>query len=490
MNKLLPFVLSLSVLTVAAVAEELPRPTVLIVPSLIIFSLIILNGVYVAAEFAIVSVRPNQMEQLAEAGHPNAPQILETLRSPQNQNNYIATTQVGLTAIALILGMYAEAHLTPFLEPYLGYLIGSHLPSTQQHFLSALMIIALLTYLHVVLGEMLPKAVAVAMPDRSVLALAPVMQLTQTLIYYPVRWLNGLGLLLLKLMGVPPVEGYARLHSPEELELIVTESAEEGLLNEEEQEIILNIFNFGDRQVGQVMTPRRKIEAIPHNMPLPEIITFVTESKHSRFPVYQDSLDRKIIGILHINDLARHHIRHRIRPGRSTSILNEDKFDLRLLIRPAPVVPEQFPVDKLLNAFRRQRIHLAIVLDEFGGTAGVVTLEDLMEEVVGEVRDEFDLENEPYVELAPGIIEVSGRYLIEDLQDEIAFGPADELPDVETIGGLITSQLGRPPHINDTVTYNETIHFTVLTVDGLAVGRARVEFPVDKAEPESSSTEA
>jgi CBS domain containing-hemolysin-like protein len=235
------------------------------------------------------------------------------------------------------------------------------------------------------------------------------------------------------------------------------------LLTENEEEIIRNIFNFSERQVHQVMTPRPKIEAIPHDISLPDLLKQVAESNHSRFPVYEGELDH-IIGHLHIKDLVCHQLRLK------------GKFDLRLLLRPMPVVPEHYPVEKLLNTFKRQRVHLAVVLDEFGGTAGIATLEDLLEEVVGEVLDEFDLEKEPIIEQEPGVFEVAGDYLIEDLSEDIDLGDEADLPDVETVGGLIMAQLGRVPQAGDEVTYNQIVQFTVLAVDGLAVSRARVEY--------------
>jgi CBS domain containing-hemolysin-like protein len=168
----------------------------------------------------------------------------------------------------------------------------------------------------------------------------------------------------------------------------------------------------------------------------------------------------------------------------------KDNFDIRLVLRPAPAVPEDQSVEMLLAAFKRQRIHLAIVLDEFGGVAGIVTLEDLVEEIVGEVRDEFDLEKEPIIELSPGVLEVAGNYLVDDLIDQVYLGEEDELPDVETVGGLIHTWLGRPPQIGDRVKslYNDDVSFTVLDVDGLAVARVKVEFPAEEVDDDAKNT--
>ena len=449
--------------------EGLPGLETLLVPSLVIIVLVLLNGLFVAAEFAIIGVRPTQIEQLAKQGQSTAKDVLSILDSPDEQNKYIATAQLGITIASLGLGMYGETQLSHFIEPYLALWLGRVPDETIIYTVGYVVSVSILTYLHVVIGEMIPKSLALTMPVKMALFVDRPMRLSETLFAVPVTVLNNIGNLLLRLFRVPPAEGHARLHSPEELDLIVTESAEGGLLNEGEQEMIHNIFSFGERQVNQVMTPRRKVEAIAHSLPLPEMLALVAQSKHSRFPVYENDLDH-IIGMLHLKDLVYQQLRMK------------GNFDIRLLIRPALAVPENYRVEKLLTAFKRQRVHMAIVLDEFGGTAGIVTLEDLVEEVVGEVRDEFDLESEPMVEIAPGVLEVAGNFLLEDLEEYVYLGQEEDLPDVETVGGLIMTELGRPPRKDDHVTYNDDIHFTVLAVDGLAVARARVEFPVAEGE--------
>jgi len=218
------------------------------------------------------------------------------------------------------------------------------------------------------------------------------------------------------------------------------------------------------------------VQAVPIDMPKDELIKLVTASRHSRFPIYEGDLDH-ILGILHLKDL----IRQTIKP--------DAKLDLRLILRPAPLVPEDQQIETLLGAMKRAKLHMAVVLDEFGGMAGVVTLEDLIEEVVGEVRDEFDMEREPYVELSPGVLEVSGDYLVDDLIEEIYLGDESELPDVETVGGLVVAELGRPPKVNDEVIYNDSVRFTVLDVDRRAVSRVRVDFPAADDCEESKKSE-
>ncbi len=450
-------------LLVLEVAEgTLPSLSVLVVPLIIVFLLILLNGIYVASEFAIIGVRPTQMEQSVNEGNRKAQKVLDILESRPRQDQYIATAQLGITIASLGLAMYGEPRISHFIEAYLidWFDISESLANAIGYFIA----LGLLTYLHVVIGEMVPKTLALTDASGASLRLTGIMQISQTVLGIPVRVLNGIGNLLLKVFRVPPAHGQSRLLAPEELELVVSESAEGGLIEEDAEEMIRNIFDFSDRTVGQVMTPRTKVQAVPTDIAMGELLTIVTESRHSRFPVYDADLDH-IVGILHLKDLIRQ------------SIKPTSTFDLRLILRAAPAVPEDQLVESLLAVFKQQRLHMAVVLDEFGGLAGIVTLEDLVEEVVGEVRDEFDLEKEPYVELAPGILEVAGDYLVDDLIEEVYLGDQSSLPDVETVGGLVITQLGRPPSVNDEVVYNDDVIFKVLDVDRRAVARVRIEFP-------------
>jgi CBS domain containing-hemolysin-like protein len=448
-------------LAAVAATESLPSPTALLIPAVVILVLVIINGIFVAAEFAIIGVRDTQMEQMADEGNPIAGNVLKVLEIRPQLDHYIATAQLGITLASLGLAMYGEPAIGHFVEPYLETL-GGFTPTTAGT-ISYIVALSLLTYLHVVIGEMIPKALALADASTMALRLDPLMRLTGGILNYPVRLLNGIGNLLLRLLRIPPAHAEGRLVAAEELELIVAESVEGGLIQDDEEEFIRNIFDFSERTVGQVMTPRRRMQALDVRWPQDELIRIVTQSHHSRFPIYEGDLDH-IVGILHLKDL----LRLTLRPN--------GPFDLRLILRTAPSVPEDFRVDRLLAAFKKQKLHMAVVRDEFGGLSGVVTLEDLVEEVVGEVRDEFDQEREPRVEVGPGVLDVSGEYPLDDLTEEVFLGDADALPEVETVGGLIVAQLGRPPLNGDVVTLHQ-VRFTVLDIDRLAVLRARVEFP-------------
>ncbi|MCA9932786.1 MAG: HlyC/CorC family transporter [Ardenticatenaceae bacterium] len=473
--------LSLAVLFATAVEEGLPSIGALIVPLIVIFILVLINGFFVASEFSIIGVRATQIEQMAEEGNKLAQKVLLVLHSRPKQDQYIATAQMGITIASLGLAMYGEPAIGHFIEPYLARLMGVEPEAAVVLSVSYVLALSLLTYLHIVVGEMVPKSLALMDSVNTVLFLTRPMQVIQTLFRWPVALLNGIGNLLLRLFKIPPAQGHARVLSPEELELIVSESTEGGLLKEGEEEMIRNIFDFGERVVAQVMTPRTRVQAIPGNIARDDLLRLVTESRHSRFPVYKGDRDH-IVGILHIKDLMRQTLR-------AKSAAEKGAFDLRLILRSAPAVPEDQPVETLLAAFKRQKLHMAIVLDEFGGMAGIVTLEDLVEEIVGEVRDEFDQEAEPFVEIEPGVLEVSGEYLVDDLIDDVYLGEEESLPDVDTVGGLIITKLGRPPRVGDEVIYNDHVIFQVLTVTRRAVARVRVEFPVGTIEEQRQNDE-
>ena len=439
--------------------------TSLLIPIIVITFLVLLNGFFVAAEFALLGSRASRMAELAENGNRFASRIQQIIENTAEQNRYLATAQLGITIVTLALSMYAEPRIAHFLDPILAQWLQRTVPSAWVHAIATLISLTLLTYLHVVIGEMIPKSLALTEPDSMALRLTQPMLWLGTLFGLLIRFLNGVGDLFLRLLRIPPAHGRSRLYSSEEIEQIVSESTEGGLLTADAEELISNIFSFSDRLVGQVMTPRRKIQGISADISQEALLKLVSSSRHSRFPVYQTNLDH-IIGILHLKDLVRYQLQQ------------PTTFSLQSVLRPAPFIPDDKSVDELLHEFKQKRTHMAVVLDEFGGVAGVVTLEDLVEEVVGEVRDEFDVESEPYLAIAPGTIEVDGDYQLHDLTDDVFLGEEEDLPDVDTIGGLIVTLLGRPAQIGDEVDLDEvSVKLTVLSVEGRAVTRVRINFP-------------
>lgn len=431
-----------------------------LVPSLIIVALILLNGLFVAAEFAIIGVRPTRLTQLAEEGHGVAAQIKAILDDPVSQDRYIATAQIGITLASLGLGMYGEATIAHWIEAPLHQYFGLGLAAA--HTIAVVIALSLMTFAHVVVGEMVPKSLALQYAERTAFAIAGIMGVIRRLFAPAVLVLNAIGNAVLRLLRIP-VNIERKLYAPEELELVVAESAEGGLLNSQQEQLIQNIFDFSDRHVGQVMTPRPRIVGLPLSLPPAELPARIAAARRSRVVIYDGDLDHVVGMVLLKEAIAR-------------LVEQPEVVSLRELMRPLFVVPETAPVGKVLAAFKRNRTHIALVIDEYGGTAGVVTLEDLVEEVVGEVSDEFDsAELPPLREVEPGVLLARGDLLIEDLRESahVSLPPDDELPEVETVGGLVVALLGRPPRPGDEAWLAGSC-FRVEQVAGLAVQAVRI----------------
>lgn len=448
----------------------------MLIPVLIIAILILFNGIFVSAEFSLIAAPATRIAQEAKAGSRPARRILNVLRNIDWQNRYLATAQVGITIVSLGLGMYGEHVMAEWLlVPLEQYTV---LAAPLAHSIATVLSVALLTYLHVVLGEMVAKSLALHFAKPVVLRLAMPMAILERILGPLIFLLNGMGNLVTRLLGVPPADRQARLFSPEELEYIVEESYESGLIQSSEQLFIENIFDLRERTVGQVMTPRTRMVGIAADENLEAVLDTVCEARHSRYPVYEDGLDQ-IIGVFHIKDLAR----YQVNPS--------GPFDLREIAnrRPVPFVPESLSVEAMLVRFRRESLPLAIVIDEFGGTAGLVTLEDLVEEVVGEIQDEFDQETAPFERLSEHELRVQGTLLLDELNQHFDLALAH--PEVNTVGGLIMSLLGRIPQPGDR-TEQDGIEFEVESVDRMAVQTARVHLPesvLEKAETGDPETD-
>ncbi len=430
-----------------------------LIPVLITAVLILLNGLFVAAEFAIVAAPKARIAQLAEEGSRAAQDVLSILRNPVHQNRYIATAQVGITVVSLGLGMYAEEVIAEWFVGLLHDLGPLTLPAA--HTASTILAVGLLTYFHVVLGEMIPKTFALQFAEGAVLRLNRPMRLMGYVFRPVVLVLDTIGNTIVRLLGIPRVDTRARLFSPEELEFIVEESYEVGLIEPNEQLFIENIFDLHERTVGQIMTPRRRITALPVEANRDTVMRWVCEAHNSRFPIYEGDLDQ-IVGILHIKDLARHR--------------KDDPaaWNLRELARPPVFVPESLTLEKLLQRFRAERLQIAIVIDEFGGTAGLVTIEDLMEEVVGEIQDEFDQEILPIEQIDARTLRVRGDLLLDELNQ--LYDLEIEIEEADTVGGLVMAILGRIPKPQDAVEV-AGVRFEVESVDGLAVQTVIVRLP-------------
>lgn len=422
-----------------------------LVPLLVIVLLILLNGLFVAAEFSIVGSAPTRLAQMVEQGSKWATRVLETLRDLNAQNRYLATAQVGITVASLGLGMYGEHVVAEWLIHPAEQLAGlSPAPAAA---LAATIAIALLTYLHVVFGEMIPKSLALHTSEKTVLRLQPAMTLMSHLFLPVVFVLNAAGMAILRLVGIPTVSPGSRVMSPDELELIVEESFEGGLIDAGEQLFIENILDLSERTIGQVMTPRNRITGISIHSNEADLLSLICEKGYTRYPAYDGDLDQ-IVGVLHTKNLARQQV-------------NADQpFDLPALLSPTLFLPETVSLEEMIIRFRREGLLMAIVLDEYGGTAGLVTLEDLVEEVVGEIMDEFDQEIIPIQILSPYRLRIRGDLLLDELNQH--YDLKLEHPAADTVAGLLMAELGRMLQSGDSAQY-QGVRFEVETVQGLAV---------------------
>jgi CBS domain containing-hemolysin-like protein len=423
---------------------------------IVILLLIVINGLFVAAEFAIIGVRPTRVERLAAEGNRAARWVHGILEDRRKTDRYIATAQLGITLASLGLGMYAEPAIAHLIEPPLHDWFG--LEGAIVHTISFILALGLITYLHVVVGEMVPKSLALQNAEGTVLGLTAVMRPIGKLFSIPVTVLNRIGLWTLKLLRIPPPGAESRLYSLDELELLVSESYAGGLLEDSERELVANLLDFAEEKVEQVMTPRPRMLAVPVDVEEEELLSLFSKAPYTRLPVYAESID-DVQGVLHLKDLVRQQ-------------LAGEPFDLQPLLRSMPFVPETLPVKNLMAQFQRRRQQIAIVIDEQGGTMGLVTVEDLLEEVVGEVRDEFDVEEEsPISIVAQGQLIVQGNVQLEDLEPFVPL-PRHE-HDVQTVGGLVWAELGRRPEVGDEVRLGQ-VTLRVESMDGLAVTQVSV----------------
>ncbi|MGH9407814.1 MAG: hemolysin family protein [Vicinamibacterales bacterium] len=416
--------------------------------------LIALNALFVAAEFAIVTAPRAAIDASAADGHRLARLVQSVLRNPKKQDRYIATAQIGVTVASLGLGMFGESALAV----WMGVRMDANTWSAwlAAHGFATVAAIAILTYLHIVLGEMLPKSIALQSAGRLALVVTPVVLWLQTILLPFVAALNGLGAIVLRAVGVERQSHTPeQYYTPEELQLIVEESQERGALRADAGRMLRELFEFGELTAGEVMVPRVRISGIPVDADPSELRRILGGAPHTRYPVFEGDLDH-IVGVYHIKDLLR-------------LLLNGQRVSARGA-RQAPVVPETALLDSVLATMRRERAQLAIVIDEHGGTAGIVTLEDLFEEVVGEIEEGPG----PNARPAPdpqGRLRVPGTMRIDDLGQLFDLDLAHE--DVDSVSGLILALLGRPPRLGDSVRF-ERLQLDVTAVHGRGVGQAAV----------------
>ena len=424
----------------------------ILIPIAIIIILVLANGLFVAAEFAIVGAPRASVEHQASQGSRLAQRVLRVLEDPTLQDRYIATTQIGISVASLGLGMYGEHWLADQIQPW--FVRFETLGWIASHTVASVIAVAILTYLHIVIGEMVPKALALQKADKTALYVSPLIRGLQHAILPLVVSLNGVGNRLLRLVGIERREvERERYHTAEELEFIVRESQEGGLLRGEAGEILRDLFEFGDRTAGEVMVPRVLLTGIPVGAEPDELRAIVRSHPHTRYPVYSGDLDN-IIGSLHIKEILRHLVSNQPVAAR----------DARAL----PYVPGPAYLDEVLAAMRRFRAQMAIVMDQHGGTAGLVTIEDIFEEVVGDIEDEGRARR-AIVREADGRVRVRGTVRLDEAGE--ALGSSIEYQKVTTISGLVLLLLNRPAQAGDVVTYRN-VRIEVASIAGRGVGEA------------------
>jgi len=408
--------------------------------------LVLGSAVFVAAEYALVTARRSRLEERSGRGGRGARTALRLMDEPVR---FIGLIQVGITVFAILIGAVGEPLLSDLFEPPL---------SAGVAFAIAFVI---LTYLSVVLGELVPKAVALQRAERIAITFAVPLDVLARVVH-PLVWLLQVSAnAVLRLLRVKPAPAGMIAYTREDIRHSVAAAEDVGELQEAEEEMLYKVFDFASKEVSAVMVPRPEVVALSVDMPPEDALATVVDSPFTRYPVYRDSLD-EIVGVLHVRDLfaAMHN-------------LGLAAVQIASIVRPAYVVPETKDLAALLGDFRREKQHMAVVVDEYGAMEGIVTLEDVLEEIVGEIEDEFDLPDTSVERIDESHIRIDGTYTIDDFNEE--FSTALEEEDFHTMAGLVFGELGRAPEVGDAVAV-DGLRLTVVEVEGSRILKLEVEF--------------
>jgi putative hemolysin len=409
-------------------------------------ALVLLNGYFVAAEYALVTVRRTRMHELEQEGNRRAKLVLRLTAEPAR---FIAAMQLGVTVTSLAIGALGEHALTRAFDPLMATVI------------AVVIALLVLTFFHVVVGELVPKGISLGYSERTALLVATPVR-AFFLLFKPLIWLlQRSSDITLRALGLEPPGADGAAYSEAELKMLLERSTVEGELEEEEQEMLYKVFDFADKEAKDVMVPRPEVVALSAALPPEECLRAVLESPYTRYPVYRETPEH-IIGVLHLRDLLK--------------ALNERgmaEVEVEELLRPAHIVPETKDIAALLTEFRRTNQHMAIVVDEYGDMEGIVTLEDVLEEIVGEIEDEFDLPDESIERLDEHTIRIDGTFPIDDFNEQ--FETTLPIEDYHTMGGYIFGLLGRAPEQGDKIEA-DGLRSTVLEVEGTRIDRLEVEF--------------
>lgn len=416
-----------------------------------------LTALYVAAEFSTVGARRSRVQEQADGGNKTAVQLVAILRDPRKLDDYVAACQVGITLSSLLSGAYGQAQLAPLLTPYLGSVGGAAA--------ATVVVLLIITVLQVVLGELLPKTVALRYPERLALALVPAMQFSLVLFRPLIAVFNGAAYRILTRFGVGGEHGHTHVHSPDELQELFSASAKGGLIDAHERQMLAGVFNIEGRVVREIMTPRTRLVTVGHSERLADALGRLSQSAYTRFPVMGEGGIDDVVGVVSLRVL---YLRSHLRPNAQVS---------EIMYKPL-IVADATAVTLLWRKLREGGRHSAMVVDEYGGVAGMVTLEDAIEEIFGELQDEFDQEDEAYTPEEGGRISVRGDLLIDDVNDQLSIKlPTEE---ADTISGLIWAEMGRLPMQGDEVRVGEWV-LRIDSMDRRAVRRISFDLPGDLA---------
>lgn len=424
---------------------------------LLILFLVLLNGFFVAAEFSLVKVRQSRLTQLVSEGKANA-QFAQKVT--QKLDAYLSACQLGITLASLGLGWVGEPAIAHnIVEPLLG---NSGMPPSVVTTISFIVAFGIITFLHIVLGELAPKSLAIQKAESTSLWVAgPLMFFYK--ISYPAIWLlNGAANFFLKRFGIEPVSESDSAHTEEEIRILVNESAKSGHIDQTEMALVDNVFEFSERLAREIMIPRIDMICLYDDNSFQENLDIIRESRHSRFPVAHEDKDR-IIGFVHASDFY-------------LTALTKGEADIKNMIRPVLTVPESMEISHVLRLMQKRRSQIAIVIDEYGGTAGILTMEDILEEIVGDIQDEFDENERPEIESSNNVLSVSGKTLLSELNDYIPVEIHSD--DVDTIGGWLYSQLNEKVAKGQSVQYQNYL-FTITEFDTHRITRVGITMVED-----------
>jgi putative hemolysin len=408
--------------------------------------LILVNAFFVAAEYGLVTSRRTRILELEHEGNKRARAVRRITSDPPR---FISAMQLGVTISSLAIGALGEQ------------VLAHRFDSVMASFLAVILALLIVTYLHVVVGELVPKGIALGHPERTALAVSTTVRAFFVL-FRPFIWLlQESTAFLLRLLGLEPPGAEGEAHSEAELRMLLSSSADQGEIEHDEQEMLYKVFDFADKEVSDVMVPRPEVVAISIALPAEEALKAVLESPYTRYPIYRETLD-DIVGVLHIRDL--------IEALHDRGIVS---VDMETLVRPAYMVPETKDLGALLTEFRRTNQHMAIVIDEYGSMEGIVTLEDLLEEIVGEIEDEFDLPDETVERIDQDTIRIDGTFPIDDFNEQFECELPDE--DYHTVAGFVFGELGRTAEPGDEVRHDGLL-FRVDAVEGQRIDRLMVTF--------------